>query len=104
MSINEELFAGFDLNLMVVFLVLYREQSVSAAAKRLNVGQPAVSGSLCRLRQRFNDSLFVRHGRGVRPTPRAEQIAKSLAPSIRKIELILSLTPAAEQGPGEMGS
>jgi LysR family transcriptional activator of mexEF-oprN operon len=89
LSINEELFAGFDLNLMVVFLVLYREQSVSLAAKRLNVGQPAVSGSLCRLRQRFNDPLFTRHGRGVKPTPKAEHIARNLAPSFSKIEALL---------------
>ena len=95
MSINEETFMGFDLNLMVVFLVLYREQSVSAAARCLSVGQPAVSGSLCRLRQRFDDPLFVRFGRGVRTTPKAERIARTLAPSLLEIESILLLDPSA---------
>ncbi|MGE1155195.1 LysR family transcriptional regulator [Pseudomonas kitaguniensis] len=65
---------------------------MSASAKRLKVGQPAVNGSLCRLRQRFNDPLFTGYGRGVKPTPKAEQIARKLAQSLSKIEDVLLLS------------
>ncbi|MFK3971401.1 LysR family transcriptional regulator [Pseudomonas sp. NPDC087358] len=89
MNINERHFANFDMNLTVVFMLLYRERSVSRAAKLLRVGQPAVSGSLVRLRQQFEDPLFTRCGRGVSPTERAEQIVAQLMPALSTIEAIL---------------
>lgn len=86
MAINEESFRGVDLNLLVTFLVLFRERSVSRAAVLLRVGQPAVSGSLARLRASLGDPLFVRTGRGVRPTARAIEVAGVLIPAMRAIE------------------
>src|SRR5262245_7878072 len=61
-----------DLNLLVAFDALFDERSVSRAAERLALTQPTVSGKLNRLRQLFNDPLFVRTQRGMLPTPRAE--------------------------------
>jgi len=65
-----------DLNLLVVFEAINREQSVSRAAKRLGLSQPAVSGALARLRNIMGDPLFVRTSHGVQPTRRAQQLAE----------------------------
>jgi DNA-binding transcriptional LysR family regulator len=82
MHTYEQNLMRLDMNLLVVFMVVFRELSVSRAAEHLNVGQPAVSGSLARLRQCFDDRLFVRSGRGMRPTDKAFQIAEALTPAM----------------------
>ena len=48
-----------DLNLLPIAVALYDELSVSRAARRLGVSQPAVSRALRRLREAFDDQLFV---------------------------------------------
>lgn len=60
-----------DLNLLKAFVVLLDECNVSRAAHRLSVTQPAMSGILNRLRESFNDPLFVRVQHGMQPTDRA---------------------------------
>lgn len=60
-----------DLNLLRVFEALMRERSVSLAAGRLNLTQPAVSNALNRLRTAFDDQMFVRSRSGMEPTPLA---------------------------------
>lgn len=69
-----------DLNLFVVFDVLYQERSVTQAAQALHVTQPAVSNALSRLRSTFNDKLFVRSPSGMLPTP----VADSAIMDVRK--------------------
>ncbi|MFZ4288180.1 LysR family transcriptional regulator [Variovorax sp. HJSM1_2] len=64
-----------DLNLLPVLVALLDEGSGSAAARRLGISQPAVSGALARLRTSFNDPLFVRTSKGMEPTPRALELA-----------------------------
>ncbi len=59
-----------DLNLLPIVIALYEERSVSRAAERLGVSQPALSGSLARLRESFDDALFIRAGGAMEPTPR----------------------------------
>ncbi|ALM51833.1 LysR family transcriptional regulator [Halomonas huangheensis] len=66
---------GKDLNLLWVFQVLYEERSVSRAAERMSLSQPALSHRLGKLRNEFDDPLFVRAPRGLTPTPRAHQLA-----------------------------
>ncbi|NVZ29366.1 LysR family transcriptional regulator [Pseudomonas gingeri] len=56
----------------------------------LSVTQPAVSGSLVRLRQYFGDPLFVRSGHGMKPTAKACDIAAQLLPAMAQIELLLA--------------
>lgn len=68
-------FDGLDLNLLVAFEALSEERNVSAAARRLNLTQPAVTGALNRLRDYFQDDLLVLHGRKMHPTPKAEALA-----------------------------
>lgn len=72
-----------DLNLLKTFDALMDERSVTRAAARLALTQPAVSGMLVRLREAFGDPLFVRSSRGVVPTARAE----ALAPAVRQVLL-----------------
>ncbi|WP_028114219.1 LysR family transcriptional regulator [Ferrimonas kyonanensis] len=69
-----------DLNLLRILLTLMEELSVSRTAEKLCLTQSAVSKQLSRLRQQLGDPLFVRHPKGLTPTPRA----RSLEPRIRQ--------------------
>lgn len=72
--INHSDIYRIDLNLLVVFDAVHAERSVTRAALRLNIGQPAVSAALRRLRELVGDELFVKRPGGVAATPRAEQM------------------------------
>jgi hypothetical protein len=60
---------GTDLNLLNALRVLLEEVNVTHAGRRLNMGQPAMSGALARLRRQFGDELLVRSGRDYELTP-----------------------------------
>jgi DNA-binding transcriptional LysR family regulator len=75
-----------DLNLLRVFREIYDQRSVSLAAGRLGVSQPAVSHSLRKLRDLLQDELFVRSGLGLTPTPRAETLATAVVTILDLIE------------------
>jgi DNA-binding transcriptional LysR family regulator len=64
----------FDLNLLKVALAIADEKSVSRAAERLELSQPAVSLALGKLRRQLGDELFVRTVNGMEPTPRARPV------------------------------
>jgi DNA-binding transcriptional LysR family regulator len=64
-----------DLNLLVIFDAVLRERSVSRAAARLNMTQPAVSHALARLRATLGDDLLIRTPDGMAATPLAERLA-----------------------------
>lgn len=83
-----------DLNLLVVFDALLRELSVSRAAEALGMSQPAMSFALGKLRVMFDDPLFIRASRGVRPTPRAEQLAAPLQSVLDQIKSAVLQPPA----------
>ncbi|QFI56383.1 LysR family transcriptional regulator [Aeromonas simiae] len=78
-----------DLNLLKVFSALLDERSVTQAAARLSLTQPAVSGMLTRLRESFDDPLFVRTARGVVPTQRALELAPTLKRVLADVETML---------------
>src|SRR5262245_24636452 len=63
-----------DLNLLPVFEAAYEERSLSKAAVRLAMTQPAVSHALARLRSTFRAELCVPPSRGVTPTPGADAL------------------------------
>jgi DNA-binding transcriptional LysR family regulator len=65
-----------DGRLLRLFLSVYREGSVTKAAAQLGVSQSAVSHALDRLRAIVGDPLFVRAGRGIVPTSRAEALVE----------------------------
>lgn len=78
-----------DLNLAQVFLALWHERSVSRAAIRLALTQPAVSASLRRLRVQCGDELFVRTRYGMQPTSRATEIASVLDECVDTMRIAL---------------
>src|SRR5215470_2648012 len=96
MTISENDFRKLDLNLLVAFQVLVRERSVSRAAERLFLGQPAMSGALARLRQVFQDEILVRTGRGMEPTTKALALYARLTPALESIRATLFEQPAFE--------
>ncbi|MES2818144.1 MAG: LysR family transcriptional regulator [Pseudomonadota bacterium] len=63
-----------DLNLFVVFDAIYTEANLTRAGQIVGITQPAVSNALSRLRETFNDPLFVRTAQGMVPTPMAQNI------------------------------
>ena len=78
-----------DLNLLKAFSVLMEERNVSKAAEHLAITQPAMSGVLARLRDSFDDPLFVRVQRGVVPTNRALELAPQVKKVLNEVEQLL---------------
>ena len=66
-----------DLNLLYVLVALDESRSVSGAAVKLGKSQPAVSSALAKLREFFNDPMYVRSGNNMQPTPRALSLVES---------------------------
>ena len=93
-NINENDFSRIDLNLVIVLLVMFEVRSVTLAANRLYLGQPAVSAALKRLREMFDDRLFVRTSQGMTPTPRAQQLVQQFAPLVQDLHRVI-FTPKA---------
>ena len=79
-----------DLNLMVAFEALMAERSVSAAAVRIGVSQPAMSAALQRLRALFDDALFVRGGRAMLPTVRAVELEAQVGQALAQLRNALA--------------
>jgi DNA-binding transcriptional LysR family regulator len=90
-----------DLNLLVAFEALYIHQSVTIAAQRIHIGQPAMSAALGRLRSLLADDLFVRVGRDMKPTARAVAIAPQVLAALDTIRATLAdlqtFEPASSQ-------
>jgi DNA-binding transcriptional LysR family regulator len=78
-----------DLNLFVVFDVIYREGNLTRASEALNLSQPAVSHALARLRERFDDPLFERSGKKMLPTPLAKAIVERVREGLGNLESTL---------------
>ena len=70
--------SAFDLNLFVIMNSIYTEGSLTKAAEVVGITQPAVSNALSRLREKFDDDLFVRTGSGMVPTQKTENIIKDI--------------------------
>lgn len=79
-----------DLNLLLALQILLEERSVSRAAKRLYITQPAMSKTLSRLRGVFDDPLFTRSAQGMMPTPRALELEQPLYATLRNVEQIVA--------------
>ena len=81
-----------DLNLFLAFQAIYATRSVTLAGERLGMTQSAMSNALKRLRERFNDALFVRSTDGMVPTPVAERLITPIE------EGLACLMQAVDQG------
>ena len=78
-----------DLNLLVVLEALIRNESVSRAAEDLNMSQSAVSHALKRLRELFDDELFIRSREGMAPTPKIMEISGYVKEILRLAEITM---------------
>jgi DNA-binding transcriptional LysR family regulator len=78
-----------DLNLLVALDTLLDERNVTRAAARLAMSQPALSGTLGRLRDLLGDPLFIRAQRGLVPTPRALEMAEAVKRIVRDAQDLL---------------
>src|SRR5467141_1445491 len=89
-----------DLNLLVVFTALPEERNVTRAAARLLLSQPAVSRALQRLRDMFDDDLFIRMAAGYELTPQGQRLLHELEVMLPKLDRLLcgaNFYPAVEQ-------
>ncbi len=79
-----------DLNLLLLFHVLYQERNASRAAKLLSISQPALSHKFNTLRDEWGDPLFIKAPRGLTPTPKAHDLARQLGELIPDLESFYS--------------
>jgi len=80
-------FKGLDLNLLVALDALMTERNLTAAARKINLSQPAMSAAIARLRTYFRDELFTMRGRELVPTSRAEGLAAPIRETLLHIQL-----------------
>jgi DNA-binding transcriptional LysR family regulator len=78
--------AKLDLGWLEVFIHIYKTKSVTSAASQLGMEQASASIALNKLRQHFDDRLFVRTAEGMVPTPRAQSIYPDLHEALARIE------------------
>jgi DNA-binding transcriptional LysR family regulator len=97
---NEPDLTRIDLNLLVVFDALIRARHVGRAAERLFLSQSATSHALNRLRELFDDPLFIRHPKGIEPTLKARELAEPIAAALASVRTIVS--PTAPFDPGQL--
>lgn len=90
-----------DLNLFVILEAIYSEGSITRAAARLNLTQPAISHALRRLRLTFDDPLFIRQGNTMVPTALTQSVIAPIRQSVRtlsgSVQAARSFDPAATQ-------
>jgi DNA-binding transcriptional LysR family regulator len=77
-----------DIRLLTVFEEIYKSRSVTAAAAVLDMGQPAVSVALAKLRHQFGDPLFVRTSEGMVPTPLGEGLVRPVRTVLEALDAL----------------
>lgn len=80
---------SYDLNLLPVFTALMEERSVTRAAGRLGITQPALSNALNRLREMLRDPLFIRERYGMQPTEKAQELAPVIAQALASLDAVV---------------
>ena len=92
---------SIDVRLLAVFDQIYRTRSVSGAAEALDLGQPAVSVALAKLRHHFGNPLFVRTSSGMEPTPFSEGLVQPVRAALGALDTVLAYSsgfdPATSQ-------
>ncbi|MFY2842024.1 LysR family transcriptional regulator [Achromobacter ruhlandii] len=78
-----------DLNLLLTLDVLLTEGNVARAARRLHLSPSAMSRALARLRETTGDPLLVRAGRGLVPTPRAQELREQVNRLVQEAQGVL---------------
>ena len=89
-----------DLNLLVVFATMAEERTITGAAARLFLSQPAMSRALQRLRWMFKDDLFIRGPSGYQLTPKGKTVLRELETTLPKLDRLLGgdvFDPSSEE-------
>jgi DNA-binding transcriptional LysR family regulator len=94
---------ALSLDLLRTFLAVHREGSVTAAARRLRLSQPAVTGQVRALEAALGRQLFVRQPRGVAPTPVADLLARQVAGALDELERVVTPEPTGATGTVHLG-
>lgn len=92
-SIDHFNLRSFDLNLLLAFDALMEERSVTRAANRLRIGQPAMSHALSNLRLLLDDDLLIRRGQVMQPTARAQEVAAAVRTLLEDAQAVLLARP-----------
>lgn len=79
-----------DLNLLVLFDALIKEEHVTRAAQRMDISQSSMSGALAKLRSIFDDPLLVRTQKGLAATPRAKELAVRVEKLLGEIDSLIN--------------
>ena len=82
--------AGVDLNLMTAFEAMMLDGNVTRAAARIGLAQPSMSNALARLRELFDDQLFVRTPVGMNPTEKARAIAPLVSSALTALRCAIN--------------
>jgi DNA-binding transcriptional LysR family regulator len=94
--------ARMDVTLLTLFEALEAERNLTRAAARIGMAQPSASKALDRLRDLFADPLFLRMPGGMRPTPRATELAPQIAAALAQLRALvaeeLPFDPATARG------
>ena len=85
-----ESLARIDFNLLLALQYLLEEKNTARAAERLYISQSAMSKTLSRLRNTFDDELFYRQSHGLTPTPRALELAENLNDTLESIHRLIN--------------
>jgi DNA-binding transcriptional LysR family regulator len=93
MSMRLEKLRQADLNLLITFAAIAEEKSITAAASRLFLSQPAVSRALQRARAMFHDDLLVRSPNGFDLTLRGRKILDELEGLLPRMENLVAPAP-----------
>ncbi len=83
-------FQKLDMNLLVALDTLLTDPHITRAAERLRVSQPAMSGSLARLREHFRDELVIQVGRRMELTPLARDLREPVHDLLTRADRVLS--------------
>lgn len=79
--------------LLQLFELLYTTGSVTRSADQLELSQPTVSIWLAKLREQFNDPLFVRTSKGMQPTPRADSLINAVKSALESFQVLSKPIP-----------
>jgi DNA-binding transcriptional LysR family regulator len=88
--LNQTDLSRIDLNLLVLFEIVFQERHVGRSAERLHLSPSAISHGLGRLRTLLGDPLFLKTPKGVVPTERALQLATPVAEILARIRGVVS--------------
>ncbi|MBB4951550.1 DNA-binding transcriptional LysR family regulator [Kitasatospora gansuensis] len=90
--------SSLDLNLLIALDLLLEEGSVSGAARRMHLSEPAMSRTLGRIRKALGDPVLVRAGRGMVPTPHALSLRAEVRAVVERAQALFTPTGQVDLG------